>query len=201
MKLMTTLSLNRSEENDMSKIGIACISFVAGICCALMLGNLPVIHAAQSQVPDTNARGRPRNVIDGVLGVGTGGGIAFGNPSPQVPPLSEFPIVKHLRLTSVKVQSLDGLDCRSCAFEDAKLVYSGGAFNLQDTHFGGNVSIEYSGAAANTIAMLELMGGLAKSEAAPIAQPTKQEPIKKTTTIKRSPKKELDFSAPFLDTK
>jgi hypothetical protein len=76
-------------------------------------------------------------------------------------------------------QILDGLDCDGCVFNNALLKYSGGAVRLEHASFTGTTTLELHGAAQNTIAVLNLMGYIAKGGR--IFLPSHKPPIRKAT--------------------
>lgn len=76
---------------------------------------------------------------------------------PPVPPI----IVRvHDGRFSRLTQQLDGLDCVNCVFKDVTFEYGGGSFHLTNSSFSGPIRVNFKGAAANTLAVLEFIGAL-----------------------------------------
>jgi hypothetical protein len=191
----------------MSKIVIACISFAAGVIITIGALRIEVVLAQSSErIPDTDPEGHRRPVLDHIgivgppgsvsAGTGVGMGMAGLEDIPKFEPLTTRPIFKNSTFTD-EGQVLDGLDCRSCAFKDARLVYGGGPFNLEDARFSGKVSLQLTGAAANTVAMLKFVG-LLEQPNAPIVQPQNNKPIERQSPIRRKPNHSIDFGPPFV---
>jgi len=194
----------------MSRFALVCLSFLAGVLTTLaVLGIGPIFAqtASPSQtppsptVPDTDPNGKPRAVWNQFTISDVQGGfvdvLGLRGSIPTFPALNTRPIVKNSYF-SREPQILDGLDCRTCTFDNANLVYGGGPFNFEATQFTGQVSIQFVGAAANTIGMLKLTG-LLKEPNAPIQQPETDKPVPSTTVVKRqhtAPK--VSFGAPYL---
>jgi hypothetical protein len=147
-------------------------------------------------VTDFTPNGRLRGRVNGATLVG--GEQAVALPSTVIPRLINLnwmPIIEGSYLSS-RSQVLDGLDCRGCVLENSHFIYSGGPFNFSNTTIRGSVSIEYRGAAANTIAMIDFVKGLGLGQSTE-TQPAGQ-PIQRKTDIKPQPKKKFDFSPPFV---
>jgi hypothetical protein len=126
------------------------------------------------------------------------GAAAFENTDPVVPPILNInwePIMEGNTLIG-KEQRLDGLDCRHCVFNSAHLLYGGGGFNLEAASFLGTTTIEYTGAAANTLAMEGLMRSIGIGQAA--TPPSAGQTIKRRTETKPAPKSTFDFRPPFV---
>lgn len=144
----------------MSKVILALGSFMVGACSVFFMfsGSHPSIleHPvlAQSMI--------------GTRGV------------PVVPPLGG--LVEDGSFTAAP-QTLDGLNCVRCSFDNATLTYGGGTFKLTDCKFEGTTRVFLSGAAANTLAVLPLLEAIAQG-GAPKA-PVPQKPIEKEATAKQ----------------
>lgn len=127
----------------MSKVITALASFVIGICFALLL-------LGGSQRPTF---ARPGNASPNRAGLA-----AF---APTVPPLQ-------LHFTGVsfekRVQTLDGLDCTACTFDDVTLEYSGGAVRLVRPKFTGTIRVRFTGAAANALGMASFLTEMRQNE-------------------------------------
>lgn len=199
----------------MSKFVLVCLSFMAGVLTTLAVLGFGRISAqapppAQRPnpnqalspsplVPDTDPDGKPRGIwsqitMSNIVGIRP---LQNLEDIPKFDPLNSRPILKN-GYFSKEVQVLDGLDCRTCTFDNANLVYGGGPFNLENTQFTGQVSLQFVGAAANTIGMMKLTG-LLKEEEAAIPQPEINKPVVETTIIKRqkaAPK--VGFGTPYM---
>jgi hypothetical protein len=135
----------------MSKITLAFGSLVFGVVLgSLFFGNQTVTLAQSVSGITLDCNGVP-------------GCVPFGLPNkqPSVPGLG--PPMKNMGFVS-GMQPIDGLDCSGCFFENTTLLYSGGAFKLTDAKVNGNVRIEFSGAAANTLALLQFLTSLSKGQ-------------------------------------
>ena len=69
---------------------------------------------------------------------------------PGLPPMPAQPMIGILVNGT---RQLDGLNCFNCRFHDVTLTYAGGQFRCIDCWFDGTVSIQFSGAAANALAL------------------------------------------------
>lgn len=78
--------------------------------------------------------------------------ISAENPQarPDLPALPKGQIVGLLITGSWQ---LDGLNCFNCRFHNATLTYAGGQFRCVECWFDGSLSIMFSGAAANALAV------------------------------------------------
>jgi hypothetical protein len=90
---------------------------------------------------------------------------------PTVPPITQHyadfgPSQVH------PVYEVDGAECVRCVFDSPILRYSGGNFGLTDFSFSGDLQVEFTGAARNTLLFLQFMQDLEAGRA-----PT-QEPLK-----------------------
>jgi hypothetical protein len=183
----------------MSKRWIACISFTLGIITALgtMRVEAALAQSRDGRVPNTDPLGNGRAIVDGFAVVDGAADMLGGvRDVPRFEPLNTRPIFMRM-LFARNFQVLDGLDCRTCDFQDAHLIYAGGPFNLEGAHFSGNMSLQFIGAAANTISMLNLLGLLQESNAE-IVQPQNNKPIERTAPVKRQSTAPIDFGAPYI---
>jgi len=79
---------------------------------------------------------------------------------------------------------LDGYSCVRCEFEGLTLRYGGGVYQLDHSKFGGKVSLQLSGAAANTVAFLSNLGlGICKLPT-PMERPNPNKPILKLQILR-----------------
>jgi len=182
----------------MTKITIAACAFIMGICCGLLLNNNVPTVSASSPDQQTGAPQKPRRGTISSSGFGNSGeGVHIEGAIPVFRDLESTPIFTDVQIFNTK-QSLDGLECHNCEFDNAKLRYSGGAFNLENVKFSGTTSVELGGAAANTIAFLEFLNSL--SVGIPVASPTANKPIEKRAETKK-PLPKISFTAPFIGPK
>lgn len=185
----------------MSKVWISCISFLVGVLATTVLLKSDSVSAQATQaVSDLDPAGHPRSILENV-GVVAGPNYAIGGLEdiPRFRPLNASPILKSVQVLGGH-QILDGLDCRSCSFQDAQLSYGGGPFNLQDAHFSGSVSLTLEGAAANTVNMLNFLNLLQKPTG-PIVSPKANKPIIHRAIVKRSPTAPINFGPSFIGNK
>lgn len=143
------MPIDLSGDNDMSKFALVVGSFTLGAIFGAMSSGHIGAASASAQLPEL-----PAPQQQGPLQQSFTSDLA-----PRVPPL------KHNRLIQVHIGNgfvtpLDGLECESCTFDNPVLEYGGGAFDLKDTTFKGQVTIQYTGAAANTIALIGYMNGI-----------------------------------------
>ena len=81
-------------------------------------------------------------------------GVGSAGPEPVVPPLGGHRVVGQ---TFTRVtQRLDGFECYDCIFHDVVFDYAGGAYRLQNCKFEGSMVFRFTGAAANTVRMLDI---------------------------------------------
>jgi hypothetical protein len=127
----------------------------------------------------------------------TGGLPAAGFPDsiPQFAPLKNNPIFLNDALISPKEVPLDGLDCRKCTFEDAPFIYAGGPFNLEDSKFKGTFTVDFVGAAANTLALVDFMQHVSNGSREIPAAPNKA--VQRRSTASK-PMTQLTAKAPFI---
>lgn len=67
-----------------------------------------------------------------------------------------LPALPNRRMVGVLIKGqwqLDGLNCFNCRFQNATLTYAGGQFRCDECWFDGSLSIMFSGAAANALAV------------------------------------------------
>ena len=157
----------------MSKVAIALGSFILGACT--MLFSVALLGSHTSTFAHSSAQLRA---------IGTGG-------EPTVPGITMH--AEHFGLAGGLLQSIDGLDCKDCKFSDVTLEYSGGAFQLTNFPFSGPLRVNLKGAAANTVAFLNLVQAIAASQRPP--EPKPNSPIIKTATIKET--MTGDFASPY----
>ncbi len=182
----------------MSKISVAACAFILGAGCSFLLNeNIPVVAASPANLQTENPK-PPRSIINGVTVSGFGGeAIAIPGASPVFLPLENTPIVTDLNVFEAK-QSLDGLDCHNCTFANAKLRYSGGAFNFENVNFSGTTQLVLEGAAANTLAFLRFLNSL--STGIPLASPPQNKPIERKARAKKN-LPQINFTVPFIGPK
>jgi uncharacterized protein YjbI with pentapeptide repeats len=182
----------------MSKTVVAVCAFIIGFACALLLTSGLGSVSASSQPMRNGLVPHNRMVVDGSRFSGNKQGIAIDGAIPEFRPLETTPIFNNVTISANESQDLDGLDCRGCTFNGAMMRYSGGAFNLENANFSGTTRLELSGAAANTVAFLKFMDGLAKG-VAPKSFP-QNKPVHKQA-IAKNPLPKLDFTAPYIGAK
>jgi len=154
----------------MSKVTIAFGSFIVGACC--MFFALSGNHRSILERPAF-----AQSVIS-VRGV------------PVVPGLgAKFSRIRVAHAT----QELDGLDCTECDFRDLTLTYGGGAFKFTDTKFSGNIRVNLTGAAANTVSVLPFLEALARGMPPELAVP--QAPIERAATAPQIVT--VNFASPY----
>jgi hypothetical protein len=121
----------------MSKVTVALGSFAAGVVVMFLLGNHTSIFVQ-------SALAQPK-------------GMVVRGAEPAVPPLggkvssSEFENV---------TKPLDGLHCSNCIFKNVTFEYSGGSYKLVNAAFSGSIRIDFKGAAANTVVLLDFLKSL-----------------------------------------
>lgn len=183
----------------MSRTLIAAISFLAGMSVSTLFGNQSPSAPNRSPgqvISDLRPNGLPRSRISASSAIGYAVPLELSDPvTPRILNINWEPIVEGTRLSGGTMR-LDGLDCRKCILDEAHLIYGGGAFNLEGTTFSGTATIEYTGAAANTLAMVQLMHSLGIGE--PSIPPPSGQAIKRRTQTKPVPKQTFDFRPPFV---
>jgi hypothetical protein len=76
---------------------------------------------------------------------------------PVVPPLQFF---GHASMVGGNVQQLDGFSCDGCTITVRVLTYGGGAFNFPNAKIPTGVPIVFTGAALNTLKLLQITGAI-----------------------------------------
>ena len=164
----------------MSKVFLSLASFIIGVGATLILNGPPSIRA-QVTFDATNAKGMSN----------------FIRVNPQSVPafasLDSNGKAEGITLKHGK-QTLDGLRCEQCTFDDAELSYSGGPFDLNKLGISGTTHISYSGAAANTVALLDLLKSVGLGVDGVKTEPNT--PIRRSTTTKRAGTV-VTFTAPY----
>jgi hypothetical protein len=179
----------------MSKTTVTVCAFIVGTCCGFLLNNRVPIVSASPLNPQASVPQKPqRSTISANAFGGDGEGVHIEGAIPMFRALETTPIFTDVTIFNTK-QSLDGLECHNCNFNDADLRYSGGAFNLENVKFTGTIRLVLDGAAANTVAFLDLMKRI--SPGAPVVSPAPQTPIKKKAITKR-PSTPISFTPPFI---
>ena len=152
----------------MSKVAVALGSFIVGACSAFFA--LPGSHTsilAQAPPPTRPPASKLRLIVDEH---------AFPGVRPISMILTDIPF-------SETTQQLDGVDCVRCTFNDVTLEYGGGSYKFTESRFSGPIRVEFKGAAANTLALLQVLQSLAAgSQPKP---PTPKAPIKRAATPKK----------------
>jgi len=179
----------------MSRIILALASFMVGACSMALFGNHTSM-AAQEPAPHLTPPPEPTGC--GVKGFTADGGtpgsqnrlIRVRDASPTVPGMSQKICGA---LLSNGTQSLDGLNCADCTFTGVSLEYSGGAYSLENAHFGGVTQIVLKGAAANTVAILPLLQAISSGQAP--EQPAPNTPIIKTANTEKV--RTVSFVSPY----
>jgi hypothetical protein len=180
----------------MSKTLVAAISFLAGILTAISVGKIGKLVLAQS-APRVSDMGR--SLQEGDVHNGAVPTDRDRRGIPVVVPLTRFPVnFRETFLRGSKV--LDGLDCRGCDFDGTHLIYGGGPFNLESAHFSGLISVEFTGAAANTLNMLKFIDWL-QTSSSPIALPEINKTIERKAPVKRKPTDAISFGPSFIGDK
>lgn len=166
----------------MSKITLAFGSLIVGLVLGSMLFGNHTVTFAQSSMSGIkiDCNGMPGCVP-----------MAIPGRAPQIPGLGSP--VKDMGFAN-GTQSLDGLDCTDCLFENTKLVYSGGAVKLIRPHFDGKIEVELTGAAGNTMALLPLLTAVAQGQQPEPPNPNR--PVLKTISVKK-PIVLAEWNAPF----
>jgi hypothetical protein len=164
----------------MSKITLALGSFAVGLLVGSLFLGSHTVTFAQSPPAITPPLAPPRTYAATDLTVANFGSVAVGlGKEAIVPGLAPAFLRLHVKGGT---QTLDGLDCDDCDFVDATLKYSGGAVKLKNPLFSGIVRVEPSGAAANTAALLPLLGAIAAGQSPNPVNPNK--PILETASLK-----------------
>jgi hypothetical protein len=132
----------------MRKIVLSFGSFIVGAICGSLAFSLvhttARVQAAQ-QLPQGQAL--PPSTISMPAAI------------PVVPPLQYF---GHASTVGGAAQQLDGFSCEGCTVTVGVLTYGGGAFNFSNTKIPAGVPIVLTGAARNTLTLLQLTGAIPK---------------------------------------
>jgi hypothetical protein len=182
----------------MSKISTTLCAFVLGVFCGILFNGLAQVNtASRSSQEIDNLKTNPIVISGGrVFGLGTG--VLIGGAIPTFLSIEQVPTFKDITISGTSSQPLDGLDCRGCTFNDTVLKYSGGAYNLEGAKITGTTHLVLEGAAANTVAFLEFMHGIASG--VPSASFPPNRPIERRAIAKK-PMTKMDFTAPFIGAK
>src|SRR5262249_59137749 len=89
-------------------------------------------------------------------------GAGSAGPEPVVPPLRGNRVVG--QTFAGVTQRLDGFECYDCIFKDVVFDYAGGAYHLQNCRFEGSMVFRVTGAAANTVRLLDIGQDFAASK-------------------------------------
>lgn len=195
----------------MSRASMAIAGFVLGCLCSTLFSEPQAEHKGSS-TPSVNWPDLHGTVFvgGGVANAGTGvdhggiGSVPFFNT------LDHMPIFKKYSFVSTG-QSLDGLNCEDCQFNNAGLRYGGGVLNLKGSTFSGTTELQLEGAAANTIALLEFLKAIPEGQLK-YKLPIPNKPItrKFASTATPSPTRgpipppapappqKMDFTAPYI---
>jgi hypothetical protein len=146
----------------MRKLTLAVASFVAGVLCAVSLGN----HASTNLQSVLAAQ---RKVFNN------------GNAVPVVPPISLTEGASRYKGFRF---ALDGVASSGSSFEDTTFVYGGGAYRLENASVIPPVKIELIGAAGNTATLLAQFGLIGCPSAPKPQPPIPNAPVLTNTNIK-----------------
>jgi hypothetical protein len=182
----------------MSKVGIAVIAFILG-------ASFSALFRGQSQTPKDNSPNirwpSAHLVFDGGRAGGGGEGAAIDltpyGSKPMFNSLSNLPILKKFTFFNIP-QRLDGLNCTDCSFDNAVLLYGGGAVDIKGSKFSGTTELRLEGAAANTITLLEFLNVIPAGRLK-YKLPIPNKPIIRRATTQKP--QTMDFTAPFIGPK
>ena len=171
---------------------IAFSSFLLGALSVLIIGNrrlLSTVHARQ--VPDMNEISATFRPIVPSIGVAV----------PQVIPLQRIKADNNLIIDGTRsgpmIVGLDGLESTNNLYSSpagVKFIYGGGAYVLRNATVGGQLELEFTGAAANTVHLLQslkMLPGASSGQATEILrapappEPAKNIPISRRTKLVR----------------
>jgi hypothetical protein len=155
----------------MSKVTIAFVSFIAGICSVLVLSLADSHTPTWTQPAFAQA---PRGVV-------------IGGAEPVVPPLG--PLFTNANLSKLE-QSLDGFHCEHCTFTDVTFTYAGGATLIVDPKFVGTMEVKFKGPAQNALLVIAFLQAMGQNQRPPAFNPN-------APTIKRATAKEV-FNADLI---
>jgi hypothetical protein len=158
------------------------------------IGSVRASSSPQTEtIPDSR-----RGHVNGGGAIGNGGeGVLIEGAQPSFLPIDRTPIFNNYTLAN-ESQQLDGFDCRGCTFRDVELTYSGGAYHIENARFSGTTRLVLTGAAANTLAFLQFMQGIASG--LPGVPPLPNKPVERRATAKK-PMTGMDITAPFIGAK
>ena len=135
----------------MHTVTLALGSFIVGAFCAsLLLGGIHTPMSAQS------AFAQPSTLVQA------------DNKIPVVPP--GITQLSNVSAGPVSKQQLDGIACKNFELKAREMKYGGGNFAFDHCTFNGVVTVELTGAAANTMAMLQVLSHL-RQPSVPIPNP------------------------------
>ena len=130
----------------MSKIALALGSMVLGAIISFGFGGMGSQTSAIAQLPSG-----PR-------------GFVFGGVEPEVPPIKAQ--ISN-SVISGGIQSLDGINCVNCSFENVVIEYAGGSYRLVNVRFSGKTTFVFKGAALNALNMKALVDSLLQPKQSP----------------------------------
>jgi hypothetical protein len=147
----------------MSRVTVAVGSFIAGVSSTLLFLALSGSHTS------TLAQ-EPRR-----------SGFEITGQEPIVKPLPGIAFTRG-KLYGPIEQSLDGLNCDSCLFDNVSFTYAGGAARIINPKFSGTTRLVLKGAAANTMATVAFLQAMLQNQQPPAVNPNA--PIIRTATTK-----------------
>ncbi len=119
----------------MTKPIIALISLSLGGCFGFFFGNQSTALAQSSTSPQP----------------------AFVSWTSAIPPIPGIKVHLSAATSEGATQQLDGMDFTDSEFKNMTWEYSGGAFSFRNVKISTPMQVRFSGAAANTIALLKLI--------------------------------------------
>lgn len=170
------------------RISTILLSFLAGVCSTLFVFGLEGTYLPYSTVlANDSAALQEAPPPPGMGGPWVHSAIFTGDRTPILRTLGpEFDNAKIVgTAANPAAQILDGLNCKGCTFSNAVLTYSGGAVRLEDMAFTGTTTLRLEGAAANTVALLELWKAINKGLPTAPAVPSKP-PVRRATPKPRT---------------
>lgn len=176
----------------MSKVTVAFGSMIIGLSLGWLFFGSHTVTFAQAPTPSPAAPTAPAPCV-GAPSPLTNVVQAFtaGNFVPPVPGLN--PASGGFRKFHITngAQQIDGLDVSDWEFENSIVAYGGGAVKLSPATFKGNIRIVLTGAAANTMAFVNLLTSAKRP-----APPNPNVPIERLVTLS-SPMTDVTFVAPY----
>ena len=176
----------------MTKVALALGSFTVGAVLGSLFLGIHTSTSAQALSSDKH----PYDLVeitDGVPApteaIGT-----IPNGVPQVPPI--LIRVSRLKITNGGVQTIDGMLCDDCEFNNATIKYSGGAYSVARSKFTGKTTFLVSGAAANTLAFLRLMDAIEAGSSAPKIAPN--QPLEQIAKARENTSLLATLRSPFV---